>query len=148
MIRIRQSVYNPYYAPPLNHPLWERNVKQEICNSYHLGTTFDPRLSLAGISASKWHPAPSRRSLPCGRVFIVRVRGRQRADPGRGRGEGRQERSSSTGGSFDRGSVQKEAAMYTRRIGMLRTWGRRFMLIRNYRLGPRSVRSAALFVPH
>lgn len=123
MIHIRQSVYNPYYAPPLNHPLWERNVKQEICNSYHLGATFDPVVShwpeyplQSGIRRPRVRVSPVGGYLSC-----VCVGDNGRAPGGEEGGEGRQERSSSTGGNFDRGSVQKEVAVYTRRIGMLRT---------------------------
>lgn len=79
--------------------LSRRNVKQEICNSYHLEGTFDPVVShWPGYSLQSGirRPCIGGRS-PLGGVFIVRV--------SRITGEGRR------GVNFDCGPVQKEATI-------------------------------------
>lgn len=79
--------------------LCRRNVKQEICNSYHLEGTFDPVVShWSGypLQSGIRRPCIGGRSPP-GRVFIVRVSGTTREGPMKV--------------NFDCGSMQKEAAI-------------------------------------
>lgn len=58
--------------------LSRRNVKQEICNSYHLEGTFDPVVSPIGRNIRfkvLFGALASEDGVPGGRVFIVRVSG-------------------------------------------------------------------------